>query len=160
MSVRKIIFNKGGNTNNVKEFEVPQQHLDLTQNRIEPSEEKVKLAWKYIGDPTDIVETKPGCGCTVNVEYVGNEVIAYFYDDAVTTKGKKITPDDKQKGYFDITKSLRIFLDDGLPLKVRNGLSNKYNNNKAHIKIMFTVRVNLLKMFPYQDPSPKKNLNK
>lgn len=156
---KSTTFYKGGVKENLKQFKVLNywvKHNEDPNNTIEPGETSKAIVWEYEGSPVDIVEVKPGCGCTSSVEYVGKTLKAYYTDTAVGINGNNLTLSDKMTGYKDITKSLTIYLDDGAKLKTKQGLQFIYNKNKSHVKIQFTVRVNLANLFPYMEPTSKK----
>lgn len=149
----KIQFNKGGNVENIKTFEIPHQIYKLDR-LVQPGEQRVKLEWEYIGDGPDIVFTKPGCGCTAEVEYVDNKIIAYFNELAVTENGNNITQSNKEEGFKWVKKSLTVYLDDGSELYKTIGFQKNYNSNKAQLSIQFHLKVDVSKF--NKDPSVKK----
>jgi len=139
----KVNFYKNNVQSNPRTFEIPNQVCDLGQ--LEPGFTKQRVSWKYIGNGVDIVYTKPGCSCTAEIEYIGNEIIAKIEDQDVTTAGHNLTIEDRKKGYKNFTKNLYVYLDDGKDLYIKQGTSKVLNVDKLYISIQIKYSINLEK---------------
>lgn len=133
----EVFFNKGGVVDNKKSlsFQNPSIVLDIPINA---GDKNIPLVWNYIGSPLDIVFVRPHCGCTANVSFIGNTIVANYNDTSVANTTIQY-----------IKKQLSVYLDDGKDLKIKQGLNSVFNENKAKIIIEFTVKINPLPNPPY-----------
>lgn len=72
------------------------------------------------------------CGCTANCKVVGNTIQADYTDQ---------TSSAAQKGIFDFSKSLRVFLKDEKELWIQDGMNKTINNQKTNKTIKFNGKV-------------------
>lgn len=81
---------------------------------------------------------KPGCGCTANVEVTETGIIAFYTDS--TKKQDVLSSQNREKS---VGKNMRVFLDDGKPLYVKNerGVMKLNVGGKANILLTFNVIV-------------------
>ena len=94
--------------------------------------EKYTVVFEFTGDPAEILHIAPGCGCTANCKVVGNTIQADYTDQ---------TSSAAQKGIFDFSKSLRVFLKDEKELWIQSGMDKVINNQKTNKTIRFSGKV-------------------
>ncbi len=93
-----ISFFKGGIHSNRRDFAI--KEIRKFVNCVPGG--KVDISWEYLGNPTDIVATAPGCGCTSSIQYKGNDIIATYTDiNDVTVNGNNITAEQIKLGYIE-----------------------------------------------------------
>lgn len=132
------------------------------KNPVQPGSTNNIAEWKVTGGKiTDIVHIKPGCGCTANVEIdsVNNTIKAVYTETTVTAAGNNLKQEDLEKGLKSFSKHLDVYLNDGQPLHIQNGMTKKLNDNKSKIRIYFRGNVNVTMFKGKMDPTPKKIIN-
>lgn len=93
-----------------------------------------QVRYPFEGDPSQIEDIRPLCGCTANVLVQGNEIFANYtnYDkpEAITDQG------------VDINRRIMIFFTDGKPLKKLNAKGVlDYNTEKSHVFLEIKAHV-------------------
>lgn len=116
------------------------------KNPIKPGDKNVKVEWLFedlanidiAKDSDDKYAVKPGCGCTANVKVTDTGIIAYYSDS--TSKKDVLASQNREKV---VGKNMRVFLDDGKPLYVKNerGIMKLNVAGKANILLTFDVIV-------------------
>lgn len=119
--------------------------LDLTEEFISPGEKGVPVFFKFDELKMEDIHydkkkgygIKPGCSCSADYQ-VTKEGINIAYNDNTSKENVKAQPTKE----LIITKDLTVYLNDGLPLKVRNKRGvMQYNKNKDSEIIKFRLRV-------------------
>lgn len=83
----------------------------------------------------EIKKVVAGCNCTAEVEITDDGINAVYTDS--TSRSDVLIMNDKR---LTVKKSLTVYMDDGLPLRVKNNKGQSvYNREKASIVLTFGV---------------------
>lgn len=103
---------------------------------IKPGEDKVRVEWFYdklkrediaIDEKTNKYAIFPGCSCTANFDVDDEKIVAYYKDSS----GKSFSG--------KIGKNVKVFLNDGKPLWIKNekGVVSQNTSGKKYILLTF-----------------------
>jgi hypothetical protein len=123
---------------------------------LRPGQTGNQAQWWFDGDKSKIVHIHPGCGCTADIQIHDNMITATYTETSVTAAGNNISAQEVEAGYKKFNKALSVYLDDGKPLKIKNGMSEKWNPDKLRIVINLAGSVDLRTFKDRFDPTPKK----
>lgn len=123
---------------------------------LKPGQSGNRAEWYFDGDKSSIVHIQPGCSCTASVEIHDNFITAVYTESVVTAAGNNLNQEDLEKGYKGFSKALHVYLNDGKPLKIKEGMSEKWNPDKSKIVIYLTGSVDISAFKDRFDPTPKK----
>lgn len=117
----------------------------LTPDPINPGG-KLQVEWFFDNLTVDQIAVKdngeyaviPGCGCTADIQVLEDRIIATYTDQNTVESVSK-----EPNGEIQISKNLRVFLNDDKPLRKMNerGVMGWNVDEKLNIQLMFTVIV-------------------
>lgn len=93
----------------------------------------ITMVWEFEGDPNQIKNISPGCGCTANCKKVGNTVVATFTDPSGNVDIKHYPA-----GKFPYKKNINVFLEES---EVKIDGMNKTTTAKGKITLTFSGNV-------------------
>lgn len=99
-----------------------------------PKGGSVTMAFPFIGDPKEIKQVSPGCGCTADCKVLGNKVVATF-KDPFSDADKKNYPNGK----IHYSKNINVFFEE--PTVVVEGMNKVVKQDRQKITLKFSGNI-------------------
>lgn len=108
-------------------------NIDLVNPDI-PKGGSIVMEFPFEGDPNEIKQISPGCGCTADCKKVGNKVVATF-KDPFSDADKKNYPGGK----IPYSKNINVFFEE--PVVVIQGMSKIVKQDRQKITLKFSGNI-------------------